>query len=87
MSIFEEDEMKIRNRAMWQDLHGQRHIQHVVRSLGPGRGFGVLDVRLNAIVVGSDGYATREQAWEDLKQYEDRQCNRKKPTRERSSVA
>ncbi len=56
------------NRLMYEDMNGRRHPQHVVRSMGRGRGFGVLDVLINCFVSVTAG--TREEAWQDLRELE-----------------
>jgi hypothetical protein len=56
------------NRLKYEDMNGRRHPEHVVRSMGPGRGFGVVDVLTNVFVEPTGG--TREEAWEDLRALE-----------------
>jgi len=34
----------------WKDLNGRKHKLYVVRSIGAGRGFGVIEVRRNFVV-------------------------------------
>ena len=55
-------------RLKWPDINGRKHVQHTVRSMGPNRGYGVLDVLRNVYVM--TGYSTRKEAWEALEEYE-----------------
>ena len=56
-------------RSKWIDGDGREHVRYVVRSLGPGRGFGILDVLRNWFV--ADCFSTRENAREALREYEE----------------
>ena len=57
-------------RLKYEDMNGRLHPEHVVRSMGPGRGFGVVHVLTNTFFYGSGG--TREEAWETLREMEAR---------------
>ena len=55
-------------RLKYEDMNGRLHPEHVVQSMGPGRGFGVVAVLTNTLVQATNG--TREEAWEDLRELE-----------------
>jgi hypothetical protein len=46
--------------ATWQDLDGRKHRQFVVRSMGRGRGCGILDSYNNVFVLFSHGIKREE---------------------------
>ena len=48
----------------WEDLNGRKHKLYVVRSIGAGRGFGVIEVRRNVVVATE---WTREECYEYLR--------------------
>jgi hypothetical protein len=56
-------------RQKFSDVNGRKHDLHVVRALGRGNGFGVLDVVTNTFVSGRQGM-TRQEAQRELKSYE-----------------
>jgi hypothetical protein len=56
-------------RMTWKDGDGREHFLHRVRSLGPGRGFGVLNIYTNAVVASS--YSNRAKAWSALRKMEE----------------
>jgi len=60
--------MKVK-RQKFQDINGRKYNLHEVRSLGRGKGFGILNVLTNTFVGGREG-ATRREAQHDLKSYE-----------------
>src|SRR5437667_12603634 len=47
------------DNATWQDADGKTHKRYVVRSMGPGRGFGVVD-RYRNMVIHTGSFATRQ---------------------------
>lgn len=59
----------ILGKQTWTDLEGTKHKSYTVRSLGPGRGFGVIDVLRNIVV--SSPYYTRQDAWDFINRYDD----------------
>jgi len=52
-------------RMKFEDINQRKHVLHVVRSMGPGHRFGVLNVLTNVFVDYS--CTTRDEAWEALK--------------------
>ena len=60
--------MKMIN-AKWQDLNGRKHKLYVVRSIGAGRGFGVIEVLRNFVVTTG---STREECYEYLRTTDER---------------
>lgn len=56
-------------KQTWEDLEGRKHKLYTVRSLGPGRGFGVIDVLQNVVV--SSPYYARQDAWDFISRYDD----------------
>jgi len=61
--------MKKMIHEKWEDLNGRKHKLYVVRSMGPGRGYGVIEVLHNAVVV--TGW-TREECYEYLRTTDER---------------
>lgn len=55
--------MKLINEK-WKDIYGRRHKMYVVRSMGAGRGFGVLQAVSNRVV--ATGW-TREECYDYLR--------------------
>jgi hypothetical protein len=54
-------------RVFYEDGRGNKHRRYSVRSLGPHRGFGLVDVLKNLwISPTAQPYATREAAWQAL---------------------
>jgi hypothetical protein len=53
----------------WADTNGRKHKLYVVRSIGAGRGFGVIEVRRNFVVVTG---STREECYEYLRTTDER---------------
>jgi len=53
----------------FEDINGRKYRLYTVRSMGPGRGFGILDRYGNAFLY-SSGFATRQEAWESLQTLE-----------------
>jgi hypothetical protein len=53
----------------WEDLNGRKHKLYVVRSMGPGQGFGVIEVLHNAVVATE---WTREECYEYLRNTDER---------------
>jgi hypothetical protein len=45
----------------WEDLDGRKHRLYVVRSMGSGEGFGILNVLTNTFLW--YGYSTRKNAY------------------------
>jgi microcystin degradation protein MlrC len=60
--------MKMIN-ANWKDLNGCKHKLYVVRSMGAGRGFGVIEVLRNVVVTTG---STREECYEYLRTTDER---------------
>ena len=54
--------------AKWQDLNGRKHKLYVVRSMGAGRGFGVIEVLRNFVVTTG---STREECYAYLRDTEE----------------
>jgi len=48
----------------WKDINGRKHKLYVVRSMGADRGFGVVEVRRNFVVMTGQ---TREECYEHLR--------------------
>jgi len=48
----------------WEDLDGRKHKLYVVRSMGAGQGFGVIEVLRNFVVTTG---STREECYEYLR--------------------
>jgi hypothetical protein len=69
----------------WEDLNERKHKLYVVRSMGVGRGFGVIEVLRNVVV--ATGW-TREECYEYLRITDVRQVrnavDRWRPTVKRS---
>jgi hypothetical protein len=53
----------------WEDLNGRKHKLYVVRSMGAGRGFGVIEVLRNFVVTTG---STREECYEYLRNSDER---------------
>jgi hypothetical protein len=53
----------------WEDLNRSKHKLYVVRSIGAGRGFGVIEVRRNVVV--ATGW-TREECYQYLRATDER---------------
>jgi hypothetical protein len=53
----------------WEDTNGRKHKLYVVRSMGAGRGFGVIEVRLNFVVATG---RTREECYDYLRTTDER---------------
>jgi len=53
----------------WEDLNGRKHKVYVVRSMGGGRGFGVIEVLRNFVVTTG---STREECYEYLRTTDER---------------
>lgn len=53
----------------FEDINGRKYRLYTVRSMGPGRGFNILDKYRNMFLY-SEGWATRQQAWDFLKTLE-----------------
>ena len=53
----------------WEDLNGRKHKLYVVRSMGAGRGFGVIEVLRNFVVATG---STREECYEHLRTTDER---------------
>ena len=53
----------------WEDTNGRKHKLYVVRSMGAGQGFGVIEVRRNFVV--TTGW-TREECYEYLRTTDER---------------
>jgi len=56
-------------KQRWTDLNGGKHRLYTVRSLGSGRGFGVIDVLRNIVI--SSPYYERQDAWDFINRYDD----------------
>lgn len=56
-------------KQRWTDLDGKKHRLYTVRSLGAGRGFGVIDVLRNIVI--SSPYSDRQDAWGFISHYDD----------------
>lgn len=53
----------------WEDINGRKHKLYIVRSMGAGRGFGVIEVLRNFVVVTE---RTREECYEYLRTTDER---------------
>jgi hypothetical protein len=53
----------------WEDLNGRKHKVYVVRSMGAGRRFGVIEVLRNFVVTTG---STREECYEYLRTTDER---------------
>jgi hypothetical protein len=53
----------------WEDTNGRKHKLYVVRSIGTGRGFGVIEVLRNFVVATGQ---TREECYEYLRTTEEK---------------
>jgi hypothetical protein len=53
----------------WLDINGRKHKLYVVRSMGAGRGFGVIEVLRNFVVATG---STREECYEYLRATDER---------------
>ena len=51
---------KTYEKAYFRDINGRKHKQYTVRSMGPGRGYMVVDILTNTVV--NADFATRENA-------------------------
>jgi len=51
-------------KETWKDIKGRKHRAYTVRSMGPHRGFAVLDSYRNIIV--AYPFSTRQGAWDYL---------------------
>lgn len=60
------EEPKLLKKIFWKDANGRRFRTYVVRSLGPGEGFAVLDVCANVLLPILPMHITREQAQEEF---------------------
>jgi hypothetical protein len=59
----------ILGKQTWTDGNGRKHKLYTVRSLGPGRGFGVIDTRRNAVF--NYPFQTRGDAWDYIESFDD----------------
>ena len=57
----------------WEDTNGRKHKLYVVRSMGAGRGFGVIEVLHNFVVATGQ---TREECYEHLRTTDERQVTK-----------
>jgi len=55
-------------KQTWSDLEGRKHKLYTVRSLGSGRGFGVIEVLRNVVISGP--YFARKDAWDFINCYD-----------------
>jgi hypothetical protein len=53
----------------WKDINGRKHKLYVVRSMGAGRGFGVIEVLHNFVVATGQ---TREECYDYLSTTDER---------------
>ena len=53
----------------WEDLNGRKHKMYIVRSMGAGQGFGVIEVLRNFVVATG---RTREECYEYLRTTDER---------------
>ena len=61
-------QMKMINEK-WKDINGRKHKLYVVRSMGAGRGFGVIEVLHNFVVTTGQ---TREECYDYLRTTDER---------------